>query len=188
MPGLVPGIHVHPRDGPAQTNPEHLVRKVEAGVDFLITQLFFDNDDYFSFVARARDAGIRVPIVPGILPVTNFKQVARFSAGCAWSDYDRDGDLDYVAGMDGGGGHTRTDRGAILVLAGTANAVNFTDGLDGLAIAADHDRQAGLSGPHVAAGNRCIEQFAIHFFQPGREFLSRFRTDGAHIDDYFPCA
>ena len=57
-------------------------KKVEDGVDFLITQLFFDNQDYFDFVARARAAGIDVPIVPGIMPITNFTQIKRFTQIC----------------------------------------------------------------------------------------------------------
>jgi methylenetetrahydrofolate reductase (NADH) len=61
---------------------EHLGIKVRAGVDFLITQLFFDNAFYFDFVARARAAGIGVPIVPGIMPITNVEQVERFSKLC----------------------------------------------------------------------------------------------------------
>jgi methylenetetrahydrofolate reductase (NADPH) len=56
--------------------------KVEAGVDFLITQLFFDNREFFAFVDRARDAGIRCPIVPGIMPITNVAQVERFTKMC----------------------------------------------------------------------------------------------------------
>ena len=59
-----------------------LVQKVQAGVDFLITQLFFDNSDYFSFVRRARDAGITLPIVPGLMPITNVAQVERFTQMC----------------------------------------------------------------------------------------------------------
>jgi methylenetetrahydrofolate reductase (NADPH) len=61
---------------------EHLRTKVRAGVDFLITQLFFDNAFYFDFVARARAAGIDVPIVPGIMPITNVDQVERFTRLC----------------------------------------------------------------------------------------------------------
>jgi len=56
--------------------------KQECGADFLVTQLFFDNEDYFQFIDRARDAGIRVPIVPGIMPITNVGQVERFTKMC----------------------------------------------------------------------------------------------------------
>ena len=55
-------------------------RSAAGYVGFLVTQLFFDNDDYFDFVARARTAGIEVPIIPGIWPITNYKQIARISS------------------------------------------------------------------------------------------------------------
>ena len=61
---------------------EHLRQKVAAGVDFVITQLFYDNADYFGFVDRARAAGIRVPLVPGIMPITNLAQIERIARLC----------------------------------------------------------------------------------------------------------
>ena len=75
-----PETHIH-AESPA-ADLEHLVEKVGAGVDFLITQLFFDNRCYFDFVWRARAAGIEAPIIPGIMPITNAEQIERFTAMC----------------------------------------------------------------------------------------------------------
>ncbi len=55
----------------------HLKEKVEAGVDFLTTQMFFDNNMLYNFLYRIREAGIEVPVLPGIMPITNKRQVAR---------------------------------------------------------------------------------------------------------------
>ena len=73
---------MHPESGDAGDDLRWTVRKVELGADFLVTQLFFDNRDYFSFVERARKAGVAVPIVPGIMPITNVAQIERFTKMC----------------------------------------------------------------------------------------------------------
>jgi methylenetetrahydrofolate reductase (NADPH) len=73
---------IHPDAASSQADLDNLKRKIDAGADRAITQYFFDTDCYFRFVERARAAGIWVPVVPGILPVTNFAQVVRFSKVC----------------------------------------------------------------------------------------------------------
>jgi len=70
---------VHPRAESAESDLDHLAAKVDAGISFLITQLFFDNDDYFRFVERVRGRGIRVPIVPGIMPAVSSASVKRMA-------------------------------------------------------------------------------------------------------------
>jgi methylenetetrahydrofolate reductase (NADPH) len=78
-----PETHIH-ADSP-EADLEHLVEKVGAGVDFLITQLFFDNTLYFEFLERVRAAGIEVPIIPGIMPITRVGQVERMASMCGSS-------------------------------------------------------------------------------------------------------
>jgi methylenetetrahydrofolate reductase (NADPH) len=73
---------VHPDAPNLEEDLRYLKRKVEAGANFLITQLFFDNRDYFNFVDEARAAGIDVPIIPGIWPVTNYAQIKRIADLC----------------------------------------------------------------------------------------------------------
>jgi methylenetetrahydrofolate reductase (NADH) len=72
----------HPEARSADLDLDNLKRKIDAGANRAITQFFFDGDLYWRFVDRARAAGIDVPIVPGILPVTNFAQVKKFAAMC----------------------------------------------------------------------------------------------------------
>ena len=72
----------HPECRDLALGVDHLTQKVAAGARFLITQLFFEPKVYFDFVARARQAGITVPIVPGVMPVTNVDQLERFTQMC----------------------------------------------------------------------------------------------------------
>ncbi len=75
-----PEKHVEAPD--SETDLRMLVQKVEAGADFLVSQLFFDNEEFFAFARRARQAGIDVPLVPGLMPITNVAQVERFTKMC----------------------------------------------------------------------------------------------------------
>ena len=75
----------HPESPDFATDIDMLKRKVDAGATRAITQFFFDNDIYERYVERVRRAGIYIPIVPGILPIHNFGQVARFSKLCGAS-------------------------------------------------------------------------------------------------------
>jgi methylenetetrahydrofolate reductase (NADPH) len=72
----------HPETVSRDEDLRHLKHKVDQGLDFVITQLFFDNAFYFDFVERARRLGVNVPIVPGIMPITNYDQVNRFVRLC----------------------------------------------------------------------------------------------------------
>jgi len=73
---------VHPRAVSADSDLSYLKDKVNAGADAVLTQLFYDNDDYYRYVESARAIGIEVPIVPGVLPILSAAQARRFTALC----------------------------------------------------------------------------------------------------------
>ncbi len=70
---------VHPEKQDAALDARILVEKAAAGADFAITQLFFNPDAYFDLVERVRDLGCQIPIIPGIMPITNVRQIERFA-------------------------------------------------------------------------------------------------------------
>lgn len=75
----------HPETRTVDADLDNLARKVEAGATRAITQYFFDVDLYLNYVRKARERGITIPILPGLLPVTNFNQLQKFSAMCGAS-------------------------------------------------------------------------------------------------------
>lgn len=75
----------HPESPDSEDDLKWTAHKVEVGASFLISQLFFDNTRYFDFVERARENGVKVPIVPGIMPITNVNQIERFTKMCGAS-------------------------------------------------------------------------------------------------------
>ncbi len=73
---------MHPQAASPTADLDHFVAKVRAGADAAITQYFFNADAYFDFVDRAQARGVTIPIVPGIMPITNYSQLSRFSEMC----------------------------------------------------------------------------------------------------------
>jgi methylenetetrahydrofolate reductase (NADPH) len=73
---------MHPQASNASADFENFRRKVEAGADSALTQLFYNAEAYFDFMERCERAGIRIPIVPGIMPITGFSNTVRFCSGC----------------------------------------------------------------------------------------------------------
>jgi len=72
----------HPESKDFKDDIEHLKAKVEAGADYVVTQLFFENKYFFEFRDRCRQAGIKAPIIPGIMPITSLKQIQKMTGVC----------------------------------------------------------------------------------------------------------
>jgi methylenetetrahydrofolate reductase (NADPH) len=125
---------VHPEANSLEDDLTYLKTKVDSGATFLITQLFFDNRAYFDFVAAARERGINVPIIPGVIPITSYGQVARI---CKLCDASIPEDLD--AAMSSLGGDEEAER-----LLGVAYAARQCEEL----------LAAGAPGIHFYALNR----------------------------------
>ena len=68
---------VHPESASQREDLRYLKQKVDAGCDYLVTQMFFDNNIYYNFLYKAREAGITVPVVPGVMPITRANQIGR---------------------------------------------------------------------------------------------------------------
>jgi methylenetetrahydrofolate reductase (NADPH) len=73
---------MHPQARNFEDDLRNFVRKVDAGANSAITQYFFNADSYFYFVERVQQMGVNIPIVPGIMPITNYSKLARFSDAC----------------------------------------------------------------------------------------------------------
>ena len=140
---------VHPDAPDAETDLRNLQTKVAAGSDFLVTQLFFDNRDYFAFLERVRAAGIEVPVLPGIMPVTNLGQVKRFTEMCGAA---LPGDL--LAGLEAAG----DDEEAVLEI-GVSHALQQCRDL-------------------LAGGAPGIHFYTLNKSASTREILTRLRGDG----------
>jgi methylenetetrahydrofolate reductase (NADH) len=119
----------HPEAPTLEADLDYLKTKVDAGASFLITQLFFDNSVYWDFVAAARKKGIEVPIIPGVIPITSYGQVARI---CALCDASIPPELDAAMERHGGDAEAEAMLGVAYaarqceeLLAGGAPGVHF---------------------------------------------------------------
>lgn len=122
---------VHPQAKTAQDDLRHFVSKVKAGANGAITQYFFNSDAYFRFVDEAYQQGVEIPITPGIMPITNYSQLARFSDACGadiprWIRQRLAGFGDDVASIKAFGQEVITDLVDQLVTAGVPGLHFYT--------------------------------------------------------------
>ena len=94
----------HPEAESLDRDIENMKRKVDAGVEFLVTQLFFDNDIFSRYVEKLRKAGVNVPILAGIMPITSAAQIQRIVAMCGTSVPQKLAHIVAASDADGGGG------------------------------------------------------------------------------------
>ncbi len=122
---------IHPQAKTAQDDLRHFVNKVKAGANGAITQYFFNSDAYFRFVDEAYQQGVDIPITPGIMPITNYSQLARFSDACGadiprWIRQRLAGFGDDVASIRAFGQEVITDLVDQLVTAGVPGLHFYT--------------------------------------------------------------
>jgi methylenetetrahydrofolate reductase (NADPH) len=138
FPGLGIAVAGYPethQEAPsADADLANLKRKVDAGADVIITQLFYDNADFFRFRDRCDALGIRIPIIPGLLPITNFSQIKRITSLCGAKL-----PPEMVAGLEG---------------AGEDDAAQFAVGVDFAIRQTQQIIDAGVPGIHFYVLNR----------------------------------
>jgi len=137
----------HPQTRWARDELVAFKRKVDAGANAAITQYFYNVDAYFRFVDEARKAGIKVPIVPGIMPIGNFSQLARFSEACGaeiprWMRIKLEGFHDDTAGIRAFGLDIVTDLCRRLIEGGAPGLHFYT--LNQAALSAEIWKRLGL--------------------------------------------
>jgi methylenetetrahydrofolate reductase (NADPH) len=120
---------VHPQARNFEADLANFVRKIKAGANGAITQYFFNADSYFHFVDRACKLGVDAPIIPGIMPITNYSSLARFSEACGaeiprWIRKQLEAYADDVKSIQAFGQEIVTDMCERL-LAGGAPALHF---------------------------------------------------------------
>lgn len=105
----------HPEAPSLDADIDHLKRKVDAGADFVVTQLFFENADFYRFIDKCRKAGIDVPIIPGLLPPVELEKLKKFCAMCE-ANIPARLESELLAAEEKGGAEARIERGIAWML------------------------------------------------------------------------